>query len=91
MKTTPTVRKLNGLAAWLEIEAEVRHACASNEADSWEAGRLLEAAKQLRKVQQMENALLRIARIGETQLRHTHPVDGSAPHEVALIARKALA
>lgn len=40
--------KIAGLAATLERYAETYNACACNEADRWEAGRFLEAAKQLR-------------------------------------------
>lgn len=46
-RKTP-MSKVTGLAAMLERFTETYHACASNEADRWEAGRLLEAAKQLR-------------------------------------------
>lgn len=35
-------------------------------------------------------ALEMIQRIGETELAHTHPTHGSAPHKVALLAKEAL-
>jgi phage shock protein A len=41
-------RKLNGLAAWLEHEADVRKACATNEGDRWGAGRMSECAEAIR-------------------------------------------
>ena len=41
-------RKLNGLAAWLEHEADVRKACATNEGDRWDAMRMSECAEAIR-------------------------------------------
>ena len=41
-------KKLNGLAAWLEHEADVRKACATNEGDRWDAGRMSECAEAIR-------------------------------------------
>ena len=41
-------RKLNGLAAWLEHEADVRNACATNEGDRWDAMRMSECAEAIR-------------------------------------------
>lgn len=45
----------------------------------------------LRDVDALVKALEEIARIGETELVHVHPAYGSAPHQVARIARAALA